>query len=93
MYGPGLEQPADLVQRRGMVAVVLPVYGYIAGRGPIEAEDQPHRRRLAGAVRAEEAGHDAGLDGECQIVDGALIAVHLRQGGSLDHRRTVVDDS
>ena len=33
-----------------------------AGGRAVEAEDQPHRGRLARAVRAEEAGHRPGLD-------------------------------
>ena len=47
-----------------VLAVVLAVDGDVARGRRVEAEDQPHRRRLAGAVRAEEAGHDARLDRE-----------------------------
>ena len=50
-----------------------------AGRAD-QPEHHPQRRRLAGAVRAEEAGDRAGLDGEAQPVDGAdLAAEHLGQ--------------
>ena len=86
--GARLEQRADLVQRRGVVAVGLAVDGHVARGRRVEAEDQPHRRRLPGAVRAEEAGHDPGLDGEGELVDGALVAVVLRQAVGLDHPAT-----
>jgi hypothetical protein len=55
-----LEKGADLVQWGGVVCVVLSVAGDIAARRGVEPEDQAHRRRLAGAVRADEAGDDAG---------------------------------
>jgi hypothetical protein len=80
-----LEQRPDLVQRRGMVAVVAAVDGDVPVRGRVEAEDQAHRRRLARAVRAEEAGHHAGLDREGEAVDGALVPVILRQPARFDH--------
>ena len=54
--------------------------------GPVQAEDQPHGGRLAGAVRAEEPGDLAGLDGEGQVVDGELVAVPLGEAPCLDHR-------
>ena len=57
--GPRLQQRADLVQRRGVVAVVLAVDGDAARGRRVQAEDHPHRGRLARAVRPEEAGHDA----------------------------------
>ena len=59
-----LEEGSDLVQRRRVVAVVLAVHGDVAAARRVEPEDQAHRRRLARAVRTEEPGHDARLDGE-----------------------------
>ena len=53
--GARLEHRADLVQRRGEVAVGASVDGDRARGGRVEPEDQTHRRRLAGAVGAEEA--------------------------------------
>ena len=75
-----LEQGTDLVQR-GRDArdtacrsrVTLPAVG------AIQTEDQPHRRRFAGAIRPEKPGHHSGLHLECQSVDGALVAVILRR--------------
>ena len=55
------------------------VDGDRAGGRPVQAEDHPHRGGLAGAVRPEEAGDDAGPDGERQVVDGDLVAVPLGQ--------------
>ena len=87
--GPRLEQRADFVQRRRVVAVALAVDGDGAGRRRVEAEDQAHRGRLARPVRAEEAGDDSRLDGEAEAVDGALRAVVLRQVVCLDHPRAI----
>src|SRR5581483_4575721 len=89
MHRACLEQRTDLVQRRLMIAVVLSVDGHIAARRPAEAEDEPHRRRLARAVRAEEAGDDPGPDGEAEVVDRPLLAVVLREPDGFDHRPTV----
>ena len=51
----------------------------------VEAEDHAHGGGLAGAVGAEEAGHEAGSDGEAEAVDGEGLAVALRQGFGDDH--------
>ena len=59
--GARLEQRADLVQRRRVVAVALPVHGHRPGGRAVEPEDQPHRRRLPRPVRAEEPGDDPRL--------------------------------
>src|SRR5206468_3764758 len=67
--GARLEQRADLAERRRMVAVMAAVDGDIALLWGVEAEYEPHRRRLARAVRPEESGDDAGVDGEAQPVD------------------------
>jgi hypothetical protein len=80
-----LEQRARLVQRRGELAVALAVEGGGARGRRVEAEDQAHRRRLARAVRAEEAGHDTGSDREGQIIDRPLRSVVLGEAGDLDH--------
>jgi hypothetical protein len=58
MHRTRLEQGADLVERRAQVAVPPPTDERVPGGGVVEAEDQAHRRRLAGTVRSEEAGHD-----------------------------------
>src|SRR5438067_12883305 len=46
---PGFEERADLVERRGALAVALSVHGDRAGGRRVEPEDQAHRRRLARA--------------------------------------------
>ena len=83
-----LEQRPDLVQRRRVVAVVPPVDGHVAGGRRVELEDQPHRGRLPGPVRPEEAGDHSRLNRERQVVDSSLLAVVLRQAFGHDHGRT-----
>ena len=55
------------------------------GRGQVAGDDL-HRRRLAGAVGAEEAEDFALLHLERNGVDGALGAVGLGESAYLDHR-------
>jgi hypothetical protein len=86
VYRARLKQRPDLVQRRRVVAIVLPVDGHVAGTGRVELENQAHRGRLPGPVRPEEAGDDSRLNGEREIVDSPLLAVVLGQVLGLDHR-------
>ena len=53
--------------------------------GDVETEHHPHRRRLAGAVGAEEAGDDAGLHGEGEVGNGGGVAVALGEFVDIDH--------
>src|SRR5688500_12994146 len=62
-----------------MLAVRLAADSHRPPGGGVKAEDHPHRGGLAGAVGAEEASDDAGLDGESEVVDGDLVAVPLRE--------------
>src|SRR4029077_13559210 len=64
VHRTGLQQGADLVQRRRMIPIGLAIDRDTPLRRPVEPENEPHRRRLARAVRAEEAGDDAGADVE-----------------------------
>ena len=50
-----------------------------AGRRAHEPEQHRHRRRLAGAVRADEARDDTGRNLDAERVDGRTAAVPLRQ--------------
>src|SRR3954451_10023003 len=70
---PRLEQRADLPQRRRVLYIRLAVDDDASGGRRIEPENQAHRRRLPGTVRAEEAGDDPGADGEAEVVDRALV--------------------
>src|SRR6266480_639945 len=88
--GTSLEQRADLVQRRRVIAVVLAVDRRVAPAGCVEAEDQADRRRLPGPVRTEKAGNDTRTDSEGEIVDGTLVTVVLRQVSGLDHGASTV---
>src|SRR5207237_1682160 len=56
-----------------------------AGVRGIEAQDHAHRRRFAGAVRAEEAGDVARPHLEGEVVDRHRLPVALRECVHLDH--------
>src|SRR4051812_20385412 len=92
MHRPRLEQRTDLVQRRWYVSVRTPVDGDPPGSRPVQPEDAPECRRLAGAIGAEEARDGAGLHDEGKVVDRNLVAVPLRQPDCLDHQPTLTDD-
>ena len=87
---PGWTSPAsssdpDLAQRV-LERRVRPAADERAARvRRVEPEDQPHRRRLAGAVGPDEPGHAARLDGEREPVDGERLAVALGQSLHFDH--------
>src|SRR5207253_1785696 len=66
------------------------IIGWVAAEEPDRAAvapDQPeqhsHRRRLAGAVRAEEAVDVTRLDGEVDVVDGGQVAVAFDEAAYL----------
>jgi hypothetical protein len=85
MDSPRLEHRADLVQRGRDVAVGHAVHARRAARWSVQPEDHAHRGRLAGAIRAEKAGHDARSDHKAQVIDCDLFAVALCQMLDLDH--------
>ncbi len=55
-----------------------------AGRGPDEVEENADGRRLAGAVRAQEAEDLAGVDGEVDAAKRAHASVVLEDGAQVD---------
>ena len=63
--------------------------GFALG-GRHEAGEDAHRRRLAGAVRAEEAEDLAALDAEADVVDRRDAAVAFREVLDLDHVGTPI---
>jgi hypothetical protein len=85
MPGARVDQGPHAAHRAGQVAVGPAEHGHPSRGGPGQPEDAAHRRRLAGAVRAEEAGDPARLDGHGEIVDGDAGAVLLGQAVDLDH--------
>jgi hypothetical protein len=85
VHRAGVEQRPDLAQWRGELDVPLGVDGRDPGSGPIEAHDHPHRRRLGGPVRAEEAGDLPCRHVEREVVDGAHGAVPLGESSHADH--------
>src|SRR5437763_1920674 len=50
------------------------------------AGENPHRRRLAGAVGAEEAENLAPFDAKADVVDGSDAAIAFREVLNLNHR-------
>jgi hypothetical protein len=60
-----------------------------AAVGPHEPEDHPQRRRLAGAVGAEERGDATGPDLEGEAVDGGRRAVVLAELLDSDHANSI----
>src|SRR5918994_428830 len=70
MDRPGVQQRPHDPEGRTELLVGAAVDQRLPGGGPVKAEDHPHRGGLAGAVRAQEPGHLAGLHLERQVVDG-----------------------
>ena len=69
MERPGLQQRADLRNGQRQLARTGGRRSAPRPRRGVQSEDHPHRRGLAGSVRAEEAGHHARPDVEAQRVD------------------------
>ena len=82
---PGVQQRTDRFERDRKIPVGEPADGRPPRRRGLETHDHPHRRRLAGAVRPEETGHDAGSDLKAQIADGLGAAEALGQVFNNDH--------
>ena len=76
---------AIVSQRRGQIRVVAAVHRRRPGSRPVQADDHPHRRRLACTVRSEEAGDHPWPDGEGEPLDGRLLAIALGERTRLDH--------
>ena len=73
--GEALRHVADLaLDRLGLALDVVAEAGPLAGGRPEQAADQADRRRLAGAVRPEEADDLARRDLEVDIVHDGLVA-------------------
>jgi hypothetical protein len=82
---PGdLERRSDAAERRVERTVRTPEDVRLAGRRGGEPQQDAHRRRLARAVRPEEAGHAASRDREAQAVHGEPLPVPLRQVADRD---------
>ena len=85
MNGFGLQQDSQLDHRRLRGPVVAAVDPDGSRCGFVQARDHPHRGGLAGPVRTEEPGHDPGLYGEGQRIDGEFVTVLLRHVLYFDH--------
>ena len=83
---PGVQQRADMAQRVRRGAVRLAGDGGGACAGGVQADDDTHGGRLAGAVRPDEAGPLAGTDRERHLVQRLRRAEPLAQSVNLDSR-------
>ena len=77
--------PDPLAQRRAAVLRIDAEHRHVAAVAGAVALEDLDRRRLAGAVRPEQAEHLALLDGEADAGDGIDLAVALAQ---LAHRKS-----
>ncbi len=88
--GGALDHRPDARQHRVDLARHLPAeHPDVAARGVDQPEQHPHQRRLARAVRAEEAVAVAPGDVQVDVVDGGVRPVALGQPAGLDHQRGV----
>ena len=70
----------------GLAHDVVPEHARGAGVGAEERREHPHRRRLAGAVRAQDSIDRAAADGQVDAVDRASLAEGLDQARGLDRQ-------
>jgi hypothetical protein len=80
-----LEDRPDPSDRVLEVAVPAAEDERLAGVRLGQSQEQPERRRLARAVRAEEAGHRSSREREGHPVDRGDVSVPLRQSAAADH--------
>ncbi|QHY99054.1 hypothetical protein SSPS47_28530 [Streptomyces sp. S4.7] len=85
VQGLRVQQRADLAHGTAQRRVRPAVDESRAGGRVVESEDHAHGGRLAGPVRAEETGHPAFRDVQCQTVHGDGAAVAFGQPSQGDH--------
>ncbi|EPJ35721.1 putative Bacitracin transport ATP-binding protein BcrA [Streptomyces afghaniensis 772] len=85
VHGLGVQQGTDLTGGVGQLAIRVTADRHVPGRRVVQAEDHPHRRRLARAVRSEEARDGPRPHLEGKVVHSGLVAVALRQADCFDH--------
>ena len=81
-----LDHRADPAQLAAPRPHVLAEQPRLAAVGVDETDEHPQRRRLAGAVRTEQAADLTGADGEVEVVDREHGAVPLGEVADLDRR-------
>jgi hypothetical protein len=86
MHRLGLQQGPDRTQGFGQLPVGPASDRCRACVRAVQAENEPHRRRLAGTVRPEKTRHLTRLYGERQMVHRELVAVMLTEIACFDHR-------
>ena len=92
VHRPRLEQRPNLVQRRRMIAIKLPVDRHAAPSRLVEPENQTHRRRLPRPVGTKKPRHDSWPHSKRKPIDRPLFAVVLGQLLGLDHCASKADE-
>ena len=85
-----LDEPADAVERFGELMLGIAAEqacGAVVGMD--QAQQDPHRGRLAGAVGPEEPVDVACVDGEIDAVDGNDRPVALHEAAGLERKGRV----
>ena len=82
--GGRVQERPDLMEGEELVPVRFAAHRRHPRVGRGQPKDQAHRRALAGAVRADEAGHATGGDREGQVIDRDRGAVPFREASNLD---------
>ena len=80
----GLEDHAHVALVGRLAEHVLTVHEHLARVGPLEAGDDPQRRRLAAAARSEQGDELAGVNLEVEIVERDDIAEGTTKPTKLD---------
>ena len=86
VYRARVHHRADLLQRGVQRGVRAAVDLHASRGGGGQAEDHPHRRRLARSVGTEEARDRPRADSEADVVHRDLVSVPFRQAAQLYHR-------
>src|SRR5215510_2412378 len=81
----GLQQCPGCAQRPAQLAVAAAADARLPRVGLVQAEDEPHRGRLARPVGAEKAGHDPRAQVEAERLDRERGAVAFGQIADFDH--------
>ena len=71
----------------GQVGDVLAINGYLPRRRPFDADNHVESRRLAGAIRSQEADDLALVDADTDTVDGISFFIRFYEIFSLNKHR------
>src|SRR3954454_8177742 len=89
VLGRRVEQQPDAPARVRQVAIAIAEHEGLSAVGLRESDKHSHRRGLAGAVGAEEAGDGSRLAAEGDVGDDCSVSTALGQGVGGDHAGTL----